>query len=122
MMVEEQAEHRLEDASGWQRVDLPPLPERHASSVTEHHGKDPWGSEAEPDRIQIHFELDSKRAAQAFAKELIEKGYDTHQAGSFVFIFADDAAAAHDIGNVLRPQAPASAQLFFEGEGRTFFI
>ena len=81
-----------------------------------------WGSDVDPNRIQIHFELDSKHAAQAFAKELAMDGFDIHQVGAFVFIFADDGAAARKLGNALKERAPANAQLFFEGEGRNIPI
>jgi hypothetical protein len=120
--AEEQAERRIGEEAEWVSVELPPLPERDAGLVIEHHGKGPWGSDVDPNRIQIHFELDSKQAAQAFAKELAVDGYDIHQAGAFVFIFAEDGAAARKLGNALRERAPANAQLFFEGEGRTLFI
>ncbi len=120
--AEEQAEHRTGEKAEWKSVELPPLPERDASLVSEHHGKGPWGSEVDPNRIQAHFELDSKHAAQAFAKELTADGYDVHQAESFLFIFADDGATARKLGNALKERAPANAQLFFAGEGRTIFI
>jgi hypothetical protein len=120
--AEEQAEHRDADGTGWTPVELPPLTEREAHLVSEHHGKGPWGSEAEPDRVQAHFELGSRHAAQRFAAELAADGYDVHHAGSFVFIFADDGAKARELGSALKARAPADAQLFFEGEGRTFFI
>jgi hypothetical protein len=122
IQAEEQAERRVGEKAEWASVELPQLPERDAHLVVEHHGKGPWGSNVDPNCIQIHFELDSKHAAQAFAKELAVDGYDVHQAGAFVFIFADDSAAARELGNSLQERAPANAQLFFEGEGRTFFI
>jgi hypothetical protein len=122
VQAEEQAERRTGAAAEWESVELPPLPERDASLVGEHHGKGPWGSEADPKRVQAHFELGSKHAAEAFAKELAADGYDVHQAGSLVFVFADDAAAAHELGKALKERAPASAQLSFEGEGHTIFI
>jgi hypothetical protein len=122
VQAEEQAEHRAGEKAEWKSVELPPLPERDASFVSEHHGNGPWGSDVDPNRIQVHFELDSKHAAQAFAKELTADGYDVHQAESFVFIFADDGAVARKLGNALKERAPANAQLFFEGEGRTICI
>jgi hypothetical protein len=122
LQAEVQAERRIGEKAGWESVELPPLPERDASLVIEHHGKGPWGSNLDPNRIQIHFELDSKRSAQAFAKELAADGYDVRQAGGFVFIFADDSGTARELGNALKKRAPVNAQLFFEGEGRTFFI
>ena len=91
------------------------LPPRDSAMVSEHHGKGPWGSEAEPDRVQAHFELDSKHAAHAFADELGAEGYDVHQAGSYVFIFADDGAAARELGNALKERARVGAQLFSRG-------
>jgi hypothetical protein len=120
--AEEQAERCTGEKAEWESVELPSLPERDAGLVSEHHGKGPWGSEVDPNRIQVRFELDSKHAAQAFAKELAADGYDVHHAGAFVFIFADDGAAARKLGNALKARAPANAQLFFEGEGRTFFV
>jgi hypothetical protein len=120
--AEEQAEHRAADGAAWSPVELPPLPERQAGFVVEHQGKGPWGSEAEPNRVQAHFELGSRHAAERFAAELIADGYDVHHAGAFVFIFADNGVAARDLGNALKARAPADAQLFFEGEGRTYFI
>lgn len=120
--AEEQAEHRTTQGAGWKSVAVPPPPERDASLVSEHHGKGPWGSEVDPNRVQAHFELGSRHAAQAFAKELATDGYDVHQAESFVFVFADDAATARGLGDELKERAPADAQLFLEGEGRTVFI
>jgi hypothetical protein len=122
VQTEEQAEHRAAEGADWVAAELPPLPERDASLVSEHHGKGPWGSEVDPNRVQAHFELDSRHAAQAFAKELAADGYDVHQAETFVFVFADDGAAAHKLGTVLKERAPADAQLFFEGEGPAIFI
>ena len=122
VQTEEQAERRTAEGAGWESVELPRLPGRDASLVSEHHGKGPWGAEVDPTRVQAHFELGSRHAAQAFAKELAADGYDVHQAESFVFVFADDAAAARKLGNALKERAPADAQLFFEGEGRTLFI
>ena len=122
VQAEEEAEHRVAEGAAWESIELPALPARDSAMVSEHHGKGPWGSEAEPDRVQAHFELDGKHAAQAFAEELAADGYDVHQAGSSVFIFADGSAAARELGNALKERAPANAQLFLEGEGRTFFI
>jgi hypothetical protein len=122
VQAEERAEHRTGDHDEWERVDLPPLPDRDESLVSEHHGMGPWGSEAEPDRVQVHFELGTRRAAKAFAEELASEGYDVHQAESFMFVFADDGAAAHKLGNELKDRAPANARLFFEGEGRMIFL
>lgn len=122
VQAEEQAEHRTGEEAGWESVELPPLAERDANSVSEHHGTGPWGAETDPDRVQARFEMNSRHAAQAFAKELSADGYNVHQAGSFLFIFADDAESAHKLGNALKERAPADAQLFFEGEGPTIFI
>jgi hypothetical protein len=122
VQVEEQAEHRAGEDAEWASVELPPPPERDAGLVSEHHGKGPWGSEVDPNRVQAHFELGSRHEAEAFATELADDGYDVHQAESFVFIFADDGTAAHKLGDELQKRAPADAQLFYEGEGRTVFI
>jgi hypothetical protein len=119
--AQEDAEHRAPGGE-WEQVELPPLPARDAPLVGEHHGQGPWGAEADPDRVQVHFELDSKHAAEAFAGGLESDGYDVHRTGSRVFIFADDIKAAHELGDELSKRAPAGAQLFFEGEGRTLFI
>lgn len=120
--AEEEAEQRVPGGDAWWPIELPPLPERDSRLVGEHRGKGPWGAEADPDRVQVHFELESKHAAQSFAKELESDGYDVHHAGSFVFIFADDSAAASELAGELKERAPANAQLFLEGEGRTLFI
>ena len=120
--AEERAEHRAADDTSWKPVALPPLSEHDARLVTEHHGTGPWGSEAEPDRVQAHFELGSRRAARRFAAELVADRYDVHHAGSFVFIFADDGPSARELGNALKRRAPTGARLFFEGEGHTLFI
>lgn len=121
--AEEQAERRTGNGAEWESVELPPPPERDASLVSEHHGKGPWGAEAEPNHVQAHFELGNRHAAQSFARKLAADGYDVHQAESFVFVFADGAAAARELGEELRQRAPSDAQLFFAGEGgRTFFI
>jgi hypothetical protein len=120
--AEEQAEHRAGDGAAWESVELPRLLAAEATLVSEHQGQGPWGAEVNPDHVQVHFELESKHLAQAFAKELASDGYDVHCAGSFVFVFADDAAAARELGNALEKRAPATARLFVEGEGRTLFI
>jgi len=122
VQAKEQAERRGGEEDGWESVDLPPVPERDARLVSEHHGKGPWGSQADPHRIQVHFELDSKQAAQAFAKKLAADGYDIHQAQSFVFLFVDGTAAARELGSTLKDRMPADARLFFEGEGWTTFL
>jgi hypothetical protein len=122
VQAEEEAEHRAGEGAEWVSVELPPPPERDAALISEHHGKGPWGSEVAPDRVQAHFELGSEHAAKQFGSELADDGYDVHHAESFVFVFADDAAAAHKLGSELQKRAPADAQLFYEGEGRTLFI
>jgi hypothetical protein len=122
VQVKEQAEHRAAEGAEWASVELPPPPERDADLVSEHHGKGPWGSEVAADRVQAHFELASKHEAKAFAGELADDGYDVHQAESFVFLFADDGAAARKLGSELQKRAPADAQLFYEGDGRTLFV
>jgi len=72
--------------------------------------------------VQAHFELGDKHTAGVFARELEADGYDVHHGGSFVFVFADDAEGAHKLGEALKAKAPAGAQLFYVGEGRTFFL
>ncbi len=120
--AEEQAEHRASETGEWEAVDLPPLPHRDAALGVQHQGKGPWGSETDPNRVQAHFECDSDHAARAFAEQLEREGYDVHHAESFVFIFADDPEAARRLGEELKPKAPANAQLFLEGEGKTVFL
>jgi hypothetical protein len=114
---EGEAEQRVGGSAAWEPVELPPLPERDARLVAEHHGKGSWGSEAEPDGAQAHLECGSRHAAQTFAKELASEGYDVHQSESFVFVFADDGAAARKLGDALKERAPVDAQLFVEGKG-----
>ena len=80
------------------------------------------GVKVAPDRVQVHFELADGRAAKRFAAELAADGYDVHQAESFVFVFADDGAAARKLGDELKKLAPADAQLFYEGERRSVLI
>lgn len=120
--AEEKAEHRASESAEWEPIELPPPPEQDAPLVDEHRGRGPWGSEADPDRVQAHFELHDRHAAQTFASELERDGYDVHHVGTRVFIFADDGASARELGNSLRERAPAGAQLFLEGEARTYFI
>jgi hypothetical protein len=120
--AEEQAEHRVASGAGWEPIESPPLPERDERLISEHEGKGPWGSEAEPDRVQAHFELSTTRDAKSFAEELASEGYDVHRAGSVLFIFADDGAEARRLGDELMVRAPAGAQLFFEGDGRMIWI
>ena len=79
------------------------------------------GSETDPNRVQAHFELETKQAAQSFAKELANQGYDVHQTGSSVFLFADDSAAARELGNTLKTR-PGQGAAVLRGEGRTFFV
>jgi hypothetical protein len=120
--ADEQAERRAATPQGWESVELPPLPESEMILVSEHHGEGPWGAEVDPNRVQVHFELASHHAARAFGAELKAEGYDVHQAGSFVFIFAADPAHARELGDALAPRAPAGARLFYEGEGTTIIV
>ncbi len=120
--AEEQAEHRAPESGGWEQIELPPAPAQEMALISEHHDKGPWGSEAEPSRVQIHFELASRHDAQAFATQLAEDGYDVHQAESFLYILTDDTNQAHQLAEELKSRAPADAQVFYEGEGHTLFI
>ncbi len=122
LRAEEQAEHRQAESGGWEHIELPPPPAQDAALVSEHHGKGPWGAEAEPQRAQIHFELASRHDAQAFAADLADAGYDVHQAESFLYILTDNSAQAHRLGEELKSRAPADAQVFYEDEGRAIFI
>lgn len=116
---EESAEHH--DGRSWQPIELPRM--RDANHVREHHGEGPWGADAEPDRIEVRFELADRDDTIAFAKELSDAGYEAHRRGSFVFLFAEDHESAHALGEQLRGKAPAGAQLFYMGEGRgTIFV
>lgn len=119
--AEERAEHRTETGS-WEPIELSPLPARDAPLISEHRGQGPWGSEAQSGRVQVHFELTNRHQAETFAGELADAGYDVHQADSFIYIFADDTAEAHQLAKELQERAPADAQVFYEGEGRTIFI
>jgi hypothetical protein len=119
--AEETAEHH--DGDSWEPIELPPAPPREARRLTEHHGEGPWGAEAEPNRIQVRFEMARREDAIAFTKELIEAGYQVHRCGSFLFLFAEDHDSAYALGEQLRGKAPASAQLYYSGEGpRTIFL
>jgi hypothetical protein len=119
VQAEESAEHH--DGGSWQPIDLPPM--SNATPVIEHHGAGPWGADAEPDRIEVRFEMAGRDDAIAFAKELTDAGYEAHRRGSFVFLFAEDHDAAHALGEQLREKAPATAKLFYMGEGPgTFFV
>jgi hypothetical protein len=119
VQAEESAEHH--DGQGWQPIELPPM--RDATHVTEHHGEGPWGADAEPDRIEVRFELADRHEAITFAKALINSGYEAHRRGSFVFLFAEDHDSAHALGEQLRGKAPATAKLFYMGEGTgTIFV
>src|SRR5271166_4488216 len=100
----------------WVPSELPRM--RDANHVREHHGEGPWGADAEPDRIEVRFELADRDDTIAFAKELSDAGYEAHRRGSFVFLFAEDHESAHALGEQLRGKAPAGAQLFYMGEGR----
>jgi hypothetical protein len=119
VQAEESAEHH--DGQGWQSIELPPMP--NATHVSEHHGEGPWGADAEPDRIEVRFEMADRDDAIAFAKGLSDAGYEAHRRGSFVFLFAEDHDCAHTLGEQLREKAPATAKLFYMGEGPgTFFV
>ena len=64
--------------------------------------KGPWGSDGRP---QSH--TDALRAGQqsrrtGVCKEFTADGYDIYQAGAFVFIFAEDGAAARELGNAFK--------------------
>ena len=119
VQAEERAEHH--DGRSWQPIELPPA--RGANHVTEHQGQGPWGADAEPDRIEVRFEMAHRDDAIPFAKQLTNAGYEVHRRGSFVFLFAEDHDSAHALGEQLRGEAPAGAQLFYTGEGRgTIFV
>ena len=118
--AEETAEHH--DDGGWQPIELPPVPAPEAEHVTQHRGEGPWGADAEPDRVQVRFEMGRRNDAVAFTKELTEAGYEVHRCGSFLFLFAEDHDSAHALGEQLRAKAPATAQLFYSREGRTIFL
>jgi hypothetical protein len=119
VQTEESAEHH--DGRSWQPIELPPM--RDATHAIEHHGVGPWGADAESDRIEVRFEMADRDDAIVFAKELIDAGYEVHRRDSFLFLFAEDRDSAHALGEQLRGKAPASAQLFYMGEGqRTIFV
>jgi hypothetical protein len=119
VQTEESAEHH--DGRSWQPIELPPM--RDATHVIEHHGVGPWGADAESDRIEVRFEMADRDDAIVFAKELTDAGYEVHRRDSFLFLFADDHDSAHALGEQLREKAPASAKLFYMGEGpRTIFV
>ena len=59
----------------WQPIKLPPVPPREAGRLREHHVDGPWGAEAEPNRIEVRFEMARRDGAISFAKELTEAGY-----------------------------------------------
>src|ERR1019366_612092 len=110
--AEEAAQHHNASDDRWDPIELPPVPEREERQVAEHHGTGPWGAEAEPDRIEVRFEMAHRDDAIAFAAELAEAGYVVHRRGSFLFLFADDHDSAHELGELLRGKAPANAQLY----------
>ena len=122
LRAEEQAEHRTPESGGWEHVELPPPPAGDNAPISEHHGTGPWGSEAESQRAQVHFELPNRHDAQAFAAALADAGYDVHQAESFLYIITDDETQARQLGEQLKSRAPANAQVFYEGQGRSIFI
>jgi hypothetical protein len=117
--AEASAQRRDVTARHWEVVPLPPLPESDTSLVAEHRGSTPWGAEAEPQRVQIRFEMPDRNACVAFAETLTRAGYEVHRRGSYLYLFADDHDSAHDIGDQLRAQAPKDAQLYFTGEDST---
>jgi hypothetical protein len=123
VQVEELAERHDDEAGAWSRVELPPVPERDARRVSEHHGSGDWGAETEPDRVQVRFELHDRSEAIAFAQALTREGYDVHRRGSFLFLFADDDDDAKKLGEQLSRLAPADARLFYMDEGpRMWFL
>jgi hypothetical protein len=113
----EAAQHHDASADRWEAVALPPIPEREKRLVAEHHGAAPWGAEAEPDRLEIRFEMTNRSACVAFAETLREAGYQVYRRGSFLFLFADDQMSAHKLGEQLRALAPRGAKLYYMGEG-----
>jgi hypothetical protein len=114
--ADELAQHRSAQSDQWVRLELP-VPEREANLVAEREGSVLWGAEADPERVQIRFEVPDHRACLAFAKELEDRGYEVHTRGSFLFLFADDTQSAHELGQELRASAPSGAQLYYMGEG-----
>ncbi|HXW58045.1 MAG TPA: hypothetical protein VEJ23_01070 [Solirubrobacteraceae bacterium] len=103
--AEEQTEHH--DGRRWEPVEPSPGA---ATGIAEHHGEGPWGADAEPDRIEVRFELAHRDDAIAFAKQLTDAGYEAHRRGAFVFLFAEDHDSAHALGEQLRGKAPAGAR------------
>ncbi len=123
VLAEEQAAHRL-GAHDWEPIALPPVQEQDAGLLSDHAGPADWGADAEAARAQVRFELSGRDSAQSFAATLSQAGHEVHRRGRSLFLFADDEAAAHELGERLGAGAPEGARVFYMDEGpqHTIFI
>ncbi len=121
--AEEQAAHRLGPRS-WEPVALPAAQAQDGALPRDHSGPADWGADAEATRAQVRFELPGRDSAESFARTLAQAGHEAHRRGSSVFLFADDDAAAHELGESLSAGAPEDARVFYMDEGpeHTIFI
>jgi hypothetical protein len=120
--VDEIAEHRRAASERWEQVELSPLSPRERSVCVRNSGVSSWGAEAEPERVEVRFELPDHQSCIDFATKLRREGYEIHRRGSYLFMFADNREAAIALGNVLKQQAPSDAQLYFSGAETTLIF
>jgi hypothetical protein len=118
VIAEERAERRDPSTGDWLNVELPPLPARTAEKIRAHPGAEPWGSEAEPNPVEVRFELPERDEALAMARKLADRGLKAHRRHTSLFVFADNANQARALVKRLRDEIPHDAQIFYMGEGR----
>jgi hypothetical protein len=120
--AEEQVEARRNATSAWRPANAPWLDPRDAEFLIDRRPAGPWGAEANPNRLQVHIELASRAQARDTREKLAHEGYELHGAGSYLFGFVDNRAAAEQLIRTLKPRTPGSARFFIEGDGYTYFL
>jgi hypothetical protein len=119
--AEERPERFDHDRDVWVPVDLPKLSERDAERVQTHEGAGQWGASAGPDRLTIHFELDSRHKAAQLAERLATEGFDVHRHWTYVFVFVENRQAADALLESLDGELRREAYVSANGE-RTFVL
>jgi hypothetical protein len=123
--LNEAAEERVErldpDSGQWTQAEVPLISEIQAERISSHHSEGSWGSQPEPDRVTIQLRFSARREAIAAAQRLAEEGYDAHRHWTSVYLFAEDRDSAEALVDGLKAHVPDPEQVFYMGEGNTFF-
>lgn len=90
-------EHFSDGDDVWRVIDSPPISEAYQREVRSHSPTPEWGAIAEPDRVQVRWEFQSRREAMSFARRLSEHGLEIYRHWTWVFVFAVDGAHARRI-------------------------